>query len=118
MLNQVVMVGRLVATPEVRETENGKKVSNITMAVQRSYKNAEGVYETDFVDCTLFDGVAQNTSEYCKKGDIVGVKGRIQTEIYEKDGENKKSTNIIAEKITFLSSSKEHTKENDDDLDM
>ena len=51
------------------------------------------VYETDFVDCTLFDGVAQNTSEYCKKGDIVGVKGRIQTEIYEKDGENKKSTN-------------------------
>ena len=88
------------------------------MAVQRSYKNAEGVYETDFVDCTLFDGVAQNTSEYCKKGDIVGVKGRIQTEIYEKDGENKKSTNIIAEKITFLSSSKEHTKENDDDLDM
>ncbi|MBQ7790408.1 MAG: single-stranded DNA-binding protein [Bacilli bacterium] len=118
MLNQVVMVGRLVADPEVKETENGKKVSNITLAVQRSYKNAEGVYETDFIDCTLFDGVAHNTAEYCHKGDIVGVKGRIQTDIYEKDGENKKSTSLIAEKITFLSSNKNLTKENDDDLDM
>ena len=118
MLNQVVMVGRLVSTPEVKELESGKKVSNITLAVQRPYKNTEGVYETDFVDCTLYDGVAQNTSEYCKKGDVVGVKGRIQTDLYEKDGEKKKATNLIAEKITFLSSSKEHIKENDDDLEM
>lgn len=116
MLNQVVMVGRLVATPEVKETENGKKYTNATIAVQRSYKNAEGVYETDFVDCTLFDGVATNTAEYCKKGDVIGVKGRIQTDIYEKDGEKRKSTQIIADKITFLSSSKEHQKE--DDLDV
>ena len=71
------------------------------------------VYETDFVDCTLFDGIATNTAEYCKKGDVIGVKGRIQTDIYEKDGEKRKSTQIIADKITFLSSSKEHQKEDD-----
>lgn len=113
MLNQVIMVGRLVDTPEVKETENGKKVAKATLAVQRSYKNAEGVYETDFIDCTMFDGIATNSSEYCKKGDIVGMKGRIQTDLYEKDGEKRKSTQLIVEKLTFLSSSKEHQKEDD-----
>ena len=57
MLNQFVGVGRLVGTPEVKETEDGKKVSNITIAVPRSYKNAEGVYDTDCVDVILWDGV-------------------------------------------------------------
>ena len=107
MLNQVVMVGRLVATPEVKETENGKKYTNATIAVQRSYKNAEGVYETDFVDCTLFDGVATNTCEYCHKGDIVGIKGRIQTSNYQDEkGNTVYTTDVIAEKVTFLSSKK------------
>lgn len=113
MLNQVVIVGRLVASPEVKETENGKKVTNVTIAVPRSYKNAEGVYETDFVDCALFNGVASNTAEYCRKGDLIGVKGRIQTETYEKDGDKRKSTQVIADKVTFLSSNKEHSKTDD-----
>ena len=85
MLNQFVGVGRLVGTPEVKETEDGKKVSNITIAVPRSYKNAEGVYDTDFVDVVLWDGVASNTAEYCHKGDIIGVKGRIETSSFVKD---------------------------------
>ena len=96
MLNQVVMVGRLVATPEVKETENGKKYTNATIAVQRSYKNAEGVYETDFVDCTLFDGIATNTAEYCKKGDVIGVKGRIQSRIMEQEDGSKKYLRVLS----------------------
>lgn len=105
MLNQTVIVGRLVADPEVKETENGKKVSNLTVAVPRSYKNAEGEYETDFVDCVLWSGVAENTAEYCRKGDMIGIKGRVQTDTYENaDGKKQKSTKIIAEKVTFLSS--------------
>ena len=60
--------------------------------------------DTDFVDCRLFGGIAQNTAEYCKKGDLIGVKGRVQSDSYEKDGETKYSTDIVAEKITFLSS--------------
>ena len=122
MLNQFVGVGRLVGTPEVKETEDGKKVSNITIAVPRSYKNAEGVYDTDFVDVVLWDGVASNTAEYCHKGDIIGVKGRIQTNNYEtEDGEKRKSTQIVAEKVTFLSSRKEKEddiEKSDDELDM
>ena len=125
MLNQIVIVGRITKTPEVKELEDGKKVSNITIAVPRSYKNENGEYDTDFVDCELWGPIAENTAEYCKKGDIVGVKGRVKTEFYEdKDGDKKKSTSIVAEKVTFLSSSKDHesekeeSKENEDDMEM
>lgn len=105
MLNQTVLVGRLVREPEVKELEDGKKVSNMTLAVQRSYKNENGEYETDFIDCVLWNGIAQNTAEYCHQGDVLGVKGRLQTETYEtEEGEKKKITQVIAEKISFLTS--------------
>ena len=107
MLNQIVIVGRLVKDPEVIEKDNNKKVSNITIAVPRSFKNADGEYESDFINCTLWDSIASNTCEYCKKGDIVGVKGRLQTDNYEKDGEKLFKVNVIAERVTFLSSKKE-----------
>lgn len=106
MLNQIILVGRLVRDPEVRETKNGTSVSKITLAIPRSYKNVNGEYETDFLDCTLWQLIATNTKEYCKKGDIVGVKGRVESRTYEKDGEKKYITEIIAEKVTFLSSNK------------
>lgn len=110
MLNQVVLVGRLIKSPEVKEIE-GKKVSNITLAVPRSYKNVNGEYDTDYIDCTLWQGIAENTAEYCKQGDMVGIKGRMETKTYEKDGEKKYKTNVIAEKVTFLSSAKEKEQE-------
>ena len=117
MLNQIVMVGRLVNAPEVKELDDGKNVSTITLAVPRSYKNSKGEYDTDFVDCILWNGIATNAAEYCQKGDLVGIKGRIQTNIYEKDGKEKKETNVVAEKITFLSSkSKEKNKEEEQEI--
>ena len=89
MLNQIVIVGRLVRDPELRETDGGKKVTNITLAVPRSYKNLNGEYETDYIDCVLWTGIAENTTEYCKKGDILGLKGRVQTRIYETNEKKK-----------------------------
>lgn len=107
MLNQVILVGRLVRTPELLLTESGKKKSLITLAVARSYKNQNGEYDTDFLDCTLWTGIAENTHEYCKSGDVIGVKGRLQTWMLEnEDGTKSKRMEIIAEKVTFLSSSK------------
>ena len=73
MLNQIVLVGRLVKTPELKVTENGKKTSTITLAVPRNYKNVHGEYETDFLDCTLWTNVAENTTEYCQVGDMIGI---------------------------------------------
>lgn len=106
MLNQVVLVGRLVRNPEVSKAKNGTEYSHITLAVPRSYKNISGTYDTDFIDCTLWKLIATNTKEYCKKGDIVGVKGRLESRSYEKDEKNYYTTEVIAEKITFIGDSK------------
>lgn len=109
MLNQLVVIGRLVRDPELRKTENGKNVTNITLAVPRSYKNPNGEYDTDFIDCVLWSTVAESTTEYCKKGDLLGVKGRIQTRKIDVDGEKPKQvTEVVAEKVTFLSSRKQN----------
>ena len=98
-------MGRLVRDPQLRDTENNKKMSYITLAVPRSFKDANGEYQTDFINVVLFDLVAKNTAEYCKKGSIIGVKGRLQCNTVENDKEEKKYyTDVIAEKITFLSS--------------
>lgn len=106
MLNQVVLVGRIVKTPELRLTETGKKIATVTLAVPRNYKNMSGEYDTDFLDCTLWTNIAENTAEYCQTGDMVGVKGRIQTRVIQnEDGSKKKKTEIVAEKVTFLAQS-------------
>ena len=108
MLNQTVLVGRLVRDPELYETESGNKVTNITLAVPRSYKNSNGEYDTDFINCVLWKGIAESSSEYCHKGDLLGVKGRIQTRVIELDDETHKNiTEVVAEKVTYLSSKKD-----------
>ena len=111
MLNQIVLAGRLVSDPEIVITENNNKRTYITVAVPRSYKNVDGTYDTDFIRCTLWNGIAETTCEYCKKGDVVGIKGRIQTSNYEKDGEKVYATDVIAEKVSFLSSKRPETEE-------
>lgn len=104
MLNQTILVGRLVYDPELKTLEDGRKVTNITMAIQRGFKNAEsGEYETDFLRCTLWSGIAENTVQYCKKGSTVGVKARLSQRSHEcSDGKMFTYPEIIAEKITFI----------------
>ena len=99
MLNQAILVGRLVEKPREMVNQN----FFITLAVTRPYKNVTGDYDTDFVDVMLYKSIAENAKEYCDKGDLLGIKGRIETEIVD----NKKCTIIVAEKVTFLSSKKE-----------
>jgi len=111
MLNQSVLVGRLVKDPEVKELDNDKKVCNITLAIPRSYKNENGEYETDFIDCALWNGIAENTAEYCHRGDMIGVKGHIQTKTVETEKGKHNESYVVAEKITFLASSKDKEKE-------
>lgn len=108
MLNQIVLVGRLIKDPEVVTTESGKNISHITIAIPRPFKNVEGEYDTDFIDCVLWNTVAESTSEYCRKGDIIGVKGRVQSCIVEDaKGKDYNKIEIVAERVTFLSSKKE-----------
>ena len=118
-MNAVVLVGRLVDNPEIVVTETNKKVTTVVLAVHRNYKNSNGIYETDFVRCILWNGIASNTCEYCHAGDIVGIKGRLETRSYETENKEKKYvTEVIADRVTFLTQSqinkeqKEETKKN------
>ena len=108
MLNNVVLVGRLTADPELKEIGKDGKVVNFSLAVQRNYKNADGEYETDFIQCSVWNNIAENMKEYVKKGDLIGVKGVLQSSSFEdKEGNKRYKTEVRAEKITFLSSKKE-----------
>ncbi|MBQ9013474.1 MAG: single-stranded DNA-binding protein, partial [Bacilli bacterium] len=80
MLNQVVLVGRLVRDPELKVSENKKKFTTITLAVPRSYKNQNSEYDTDFIDCRLWSVVADNANEFCKQGDLLGNKSKRYTD--------------------------------------
>ncbi len=112
MTNQIILVGRLVQDPEIKELENGNKTSYITLAVKRSYKNVNGEYDIDFITCRIWNGITDSVKEYCKKGDIIGVRGRIQ-----RVNGNDYTCNaypileIVAERVTFLSSRKETEEE-------
>ena len=111
MVNTVMLVGRLVQDIEVKTLESGRIVTNVPLAVSRGYKNQDGIYETDFFDCVLWDGIAQNASDYCHKGDVVGIRGRLQSSIYEKDSVKHKAIEVVVEKLTFLSSKKKEDEE-------
>ena len=106
-MNHVVLVGRLAEEPVVTTTETGKQVTSVSVAVTRNFKNTEGIYESDFIRCVLWNGIASNTSEYCHIGDVIGVKGRLQTSNYDdENGKRHFVTEVVAEKVTFLSSAK------------
>ena len=104
MINQVIVMGRLVDNPEIREMKDGNKSLKITLAVPRPYRNAEGVYETDYIDCYMFKGIANNVGEYTEKGDLLAVKGCL------KKLSGDKEMRLVAEKVTFLASKKEEEK--------
>ena len=106
MMNNAIVVGRIVRDLELHETENGFKVAELTLAVPRNFKNMDGQYDTDFIPCKLWNIVAENTAEYCKKGDLVAIKGRLQSVSYEVDEVKHNSLELIAEKVSFLSSRK------------
>ena len=103
MNNLVYLIGRLTNEPEIKNTHEDKSQLIINVEVPRTFKNEEGIYEVDIIECTLWNNIAKNVSEYCKKGDLVGIKGRVQT----RTNNEKRIIEIITEKVSFLSSKKE-----------
>lgn len=118
MINQIILVGRLTGDPEIEEYEENKKRTIINLAVQRNFKNSEGKYETDFFRCVLWNGLASSTKEYCHRGDILGIKGRIQNRSYvDENNTTKYLTEIIAEKVSFVTTKSKKTKEKETEDD-
>lgn len=102
-MNRVVLAGRLTKDPELRYTSGGHAVARFTVAVTRPFRNANGEQETDFVMCVAWRKQAENLANYQKKGNMIGVDGRIQTDSYDdKDGKRVYVTEVLAEQIYFL----------------
>ena len=106
MINNVVLVGRLTKRPELKFTTNGTKYTQFSVAVQKKFKNQSGEYESDFINCLMWSTAAENFIKFTNKGSLVGIEGRIQTRIYEKDGIKKYITEVVAENFSLLESKK------------
>ncbi len=104
-MNKVILIGRLTKDPELRTTSSGIASTNFSIAVQRTFTNANGEREADFINCVAWRKQAENISKYCKKGSQVAVDGRIQTRSYDgTDGTKKYVTEVVADNVTFLGS--------------
>lgn len=104
MLNQVILIGRLVKKPELRESESGVNYIKATLAVQSDFKNKDGDYDTEFLEFTAFGKLAENTSKYCDKGSLLNIVGSLNNNVYkDKNGVNHYQLSVIANKVSFLS---------------
>lgn len=103
-LNKVLLVGNLTRDPELRETGNGKKLTEIGLAVNRRFK-AEGGADKDevcFINVVAWGKQAEAVCQFCKKGSRVFIEGRLQYDSWEKDGEKKSTIKVNAEKVQFI----------------
>lgn len=103
MINNVVLVGRLTRDPELRYTPSNAAVATFSLAVNRNFKNQAGDREADFINCMIWRKPAELLSEWCKKGNLVAITGRIQTRSYEnQQGQRVYVTEVVAESFQLL----------------
>lgn len=108
MINNVVLMGRLVATPELRNTQTGVAVTSFSLAVERSYARAGEQRQADFIDCVAWRNTAEFITRYFQKGSMIAITGSIQTRTYDdKNGNKRKATEIIVDQASFCGSKAE-----------
>jgi single-strand DNA-binding protein len=103
MINRVIIVGRLTADPSLRYTAGGVAVCSFTLAVNRPFTNQKGEREADFIQCVAWRKAGENVANFLRKGNLVGVDGRLQTRSYEgQDGKRVYVTEVVADSVRFL----------------
>lgn len=109
MLNKIILHGRISKDVEVKVTQNNTKIANISIAVRRNYKDAEGNYNSDFFNATAFGNQAEFLEKYFKKGQEILISGHLQNRSWETEsGEKRYATDIIIETVDFIGSKKEN----------
>lgn len=104
MINRVILIGRLTKDADNKTSTSGVTVTSFTLAVERSFKTADGQREVDYLNIVAFRGLAEICGKYLHKGDLAAVEGRIQIDKYtDKDGQNRTTAKIIADNVQFLS---------------
>ena len=104
-MNKAILVGRLTKDPELKTTGSGVSVCSFTLAINRRFKNAEGGYDADFINCVAWRQQAGFISKYFSKGRMVGISGSIQTRSYDReDGQRVYITEVVADEVSFVDS--------------
>ena len=102
MINRVVMVGRMTRDPELRRTGSGAAVTSFTLALNRNYNSADG-QQADYISCVVWNKVAENVAQYCSKGSLVGVEGRLRSRTYDNaQGQRVYVTEVVCDSVHFL----------------
>lgn len=113
MLNHITIMGRLTRDPELRRTGNGIAVASFTVAVDRDFSQKGGEKETDFIDCVAWRQTGEFVSKYFQKGNSIIVSGRLQIRNWnDKDGNKRKSAEVVADNCYFGSTKKEASEGN------
>ncbi|HUW64145.1 MAG TPA: single-stranded DNA-binding protein [Spirochaetia bacterium] len=107
MLNRVILIGRLTRDPELRYTQSGIAVANMTVAVDRNFANRQGEKETDFIRIVVWRKQAETCANFLGKGRLVAVEGSLQIRKWEKDGVKHESAEVVADGVTFLDRARE-----------
>lgn len=102
--NQVTLMGNLTRDPELRTTPNGQSVCSFSLALNRSYKAADGNWQeaTDYVDVVAWAALGERVAQYVTKGRPVLISGRLQSSSWEKDGQKRTKVEVVANDVTFL----------------
>lgn len=116
-MNKVILTGRTTQDIELRYSQNNIAYASFNLAVQKDYKNQNGVYETDFINCVVSNKLAETMQKYVKKGNKIGIEGKIQTRNYTlQDSSKKYITEVKITNIEFLESKKEESKTPSDEV--
>ena len=108
-MNIVTLIGRITKDCELKQIKSGKSVVSFALAVNKDYRNENGKYDADFIDCVAFDKRAEAIAKYVHKGDRFGITGKISTRTYQRnDGSNAKAVEIIVEGFEFLEPKKDN----------
>lgn len=114
-MNKVVIIGRFTRDPEIKYTtgENATATARFSLAVNRRFKNKEGNYDADFINCVAFGKTAEFIEKYFTKGMAIGITGRIQTGSYtNKEGQKIYTTDVVVEETEFVESKNKGTSDN------
>lgn len=115
-INNVVLMGRLTADPEVRQTQNGKSVCTFSVAVDRNYTDDNGDRECDFIRCVAWNGSADFIGKWFNKGSMIALTGKLMTSTYEDDkGSMHYPTDVIVESISFTGEKRDNDNGNKPD---
>jgi single-strand binding protein len=112
-MNKVILLGRLVRDPELKNTTTGKTVTRFSLAVDRRFKNKDGQKEADFVPIVVWGKQAEFAGQYLSKGSQIGVSGRLQVRSYDaQDGQRRYVTEVVADEINFINTGKKDSNSN------